>query len=171
MRQNPNLHKEIEKLNKAKTYGISRIDQLEEEREDAAMREERRTKHKDDDMEDFIDNRDDDIEYNKLMKKVKVSEGNPDDIVDEDMLEEEADQRFVTGALAKSLQNMKVSFRSAAADQKANEKGLREGRPENQRDDGEHVQGTRQPQSRPNKHLRASQRSIDGDRLQKIRLG
>lgn len=129
MRQNPNLHKEIEKLNKAKTYGISRVDQLEEERESAAMREERRNKHKDDDMDDFIDNRDDDIEYSKLMKKVKVSEGNPEDLVDEDMLDDHGDQK-VTGALAKSLQNMKVVSAHPASEQQARQESVGKGRPE-----------------------------------------
>lgn len=67
---------EIEKLKNVRLYGSSRIDQLAEERrleeEKEAKLERKIDKRREQDIDDFIDNRDEDKNLVKQMKKVKI---------------------------------------------------------------------------------------------------
>lgn len=90
--------KEIDKLKESKDYGVSRIEQLQEERRQAEQAEARRHRRVDnDDDDDFIDNTGEDLVKN--MRKVKIEQA------PEAFEEELAD---IDGPIAQGFRNTKV---------------------------------------------------------------
>lgn len=104
------FHQEIEKLQEAKTYGASRIDQIREERLQAENVDSRRRRADSEDDDDFIDNTGEDMV--KTMRRVKVAE--PD----------EEEDRVIDGAITKSFKNVKVFSVKQAYRSKTTEKHL-----------------------------------------------
>jgi hypothetical protein len=94
--------KEIEKLKKSKDYGVSRVEQLQEERKKAEIAESKRhARESAVDDDDFIDNTGEDLVKN--MRKVKIDregEGDYDD---------EGPESAFEGPLAQGFRNVKVS--------------------------------------------------------------
>ena len=91
------FQKEIDKLQQSKHYGVSRVEQLQEERRAAELVESRKQRHIEDDDDDFIDNTGDDLV--KQMRKVKIDRQEaPDDNID----------AALNGPLAQGFRNAKV---------------------------------------------------------------
>lgn len=91
------FHSEIERLQEARTYGVSRIAQIRDDRIQAETVESRRLRAASEDDDDFIDNTGEDMV--KAMRRVKV-------VTDED----EDERGAMEGALVKSLKNVKVDY-------------------------------------------------------------
>jgi hypothetical protein len=87
-------HQEIEKLQEARANGVSRIDQVQEERRHQEVAEGRRHKSHMDDDDDFIDNTGEDL--SKTMRRVKL-------------VNEDEENGASEGALQKSLRQPRVS--------------------------------------------------------------
>ncbi len=116
MKKGLEAQKEIDRLNQARLYGTSRIDQLEEDRKAQEEEENRRynktgNDNQDEDIDGFIDNRD---ELRKPMRRTKQDKGHRGD--DNDFEEEAPINAYNQNDILSALKNVKVA--SASAKQK-----------------------------------------------------